>query len=364
MKDIWLKIQELLDKGETLVMATIIRRSGSAPRGVGSKCLIMEEGPFVGSIGGGILESRVIEEAKSLFKTRLPKKLEFSLKDTDVADVGMVCGGNVEVFLEPLAPGPNLTPVVKAIRGIYDQRGAGILATAISTGAWKQGRTPMVLFERGGRRIGSLTGDREWEDLLHSEVEEVFNAAEPRVVSIRETNGCLMEIFLEPVASDPVLYVFGCGHLSKEIVHLANHVGFQVVVSDDRSDFADPERFPNAREVYCFPFEEAVQRLPVDGSSYLVIVTRGHMHDKVVLGSALRTEAAYIGMIGSRRKRDTIYASLKDEGFTGEDLSRVHCPIGLQINARTPEEIAVSIVAELIMVKSGRRAGNKDQTSG
>jgi len=129
-------------------------------------------------------------------------------------------------------------------------------------------------------------------------------------------------------------------------------VGFPVVVVDDREEFADAGQFPEAREVRCMPFGGVMARLPVDVHAFVVIVTRGHLYDKEVLGQALRTEARYIGMIGSRRKRDLIYKRLLEEGFTEEDLARVHSPIGLDIGAETPEEIAVSIVAELIDVRA------------
>jgi xanthine dehydrogenase accessory factor len=124
-------------------------------------------------------------------------------------------------------------------------------------------------------------------------------------------------------------------------------------VIDDRQEFADIKNFPDAKEVHKFPFEGVMERLPVDESSYLVIVTRGHVHDKDVLAQALKTDARYIGMIGSTRKRNIIYEKLIEEGFTKEELNRVHSPIGLEIGAETPEEIAVSIVAELIMIRAG-----------
>jgi len=128
-----------------------------------------------------------------------------------------------------------------------------------------------------------------------------------------------------------------------------------VVVIDDRPEFADPKKFPDAMEVYQYPFEGVLDRLPIDESSYLVIVTRGHIYDKTVLAQCLKTNAKYIGMIGSRRKRNLIYENLLGEGLTQDDLDRVHAPIGLHIGAETPEEIAVSIVAELIKIRAGKK---------
>ena len=159
---------------------------------------------------------------------------------------------------------------------------------------------------------------------------------------------------MEPVVSRPVLYVFGAGHVSRQIVPLAAGVDFQVVVIDDREDFANAGYFPDATDIHQYPFEGLMERLPIDESSFLVIVTRGHMHDKTVLAQALKTNATYIGMIGSSRKRRLIYQKLVEEGFKEEGLLRVHSPIGLEIGAETPEEIAVSIVAELIKVRAGK----------
>jgi xanthine dehydrogenase accessory factor len=150
-----------------------------------------------------------------------------------------------------------------------------------------------------------------------------------------------------------VLYVFGAGHVSRHIVPLAVTVDFKVVVIDDREEFADVCHFPDAKEVRQCLFEGVMESLAVDESSFLVIVTRGHMHDKNVLAQALRSKAGYIGMIGSDRKRKIIYEKLLEEGFTEEDLSRVHSPIGIDIGAETPEEIAISIVGELIKVRAG-----------
>jgi xanthine dehydrogenase accessory factor len=177
-----------------------------------------------------------------------------------------------------------------------------------------------------------------------------------RLVVSRDDLGGSVELFVEPILADPVLYIFGGGHVSAQIIPLASRVGFKVEVIDDRPEFADPAKFPNAARVHQHPFEGVLGRIPVDESSYLVIVTRGHIHDKTVLEQCLRTKAKYIGMIGSRRKKAMIYEKLLEEGFTRSDLDRVHAPIGLDIGAETPEEIAVSIVAELIRVRAGKEA--------
>ena len=159
--------------------------------------------------------------------------------------------------------------------------------------------------------------------------------------------------FVEPLSSEGTVYIFGAGHIGQKLAPLTKFVGFQTVVLDDREQFANRELFGSAdRVVVLESFDDAMKDLAIDEQSYLVIVTRGHAHDKTVLGQALKTSAGYIGMIGSRKKRDATYAVLAGEGFTTQDLLRVHSPIGLNIRAETPEEIAVSIVAELIQARA------------
>lgn len=162
------------------------------------------------------------------------------------------------------------------------------------------------------------------------------------------------DVFVEPLAFPGTVHFVGAGHVALAAAHLARFAGFATVIMDDRADFASEKRFPQASTVKVLEdFNRCFGELGAD--DYVVIVTRGHLYDRDVLAQALRTDAGYIGMIGSRRKRDTIYTSLLDEGFLPTDLERVHCPIGMAIEAETPEEIGVSIIAELIQVRNGSR---------
>ena len=161
-------------------------------------------------------------------------------------------------------------------------------------------------------------------------------------------------ILADPVSAAGTVYIFGAGHVSLALARLTTMVDFRTVVLDDRRQFASKERFPKADDVHVLEnFKAALEGLFIDPNSYMVIVTRGHSHDKTVLAQALRSTAGYIGMIGSRRKRAAIYDALLAEGFTQADLDRVHSPIGLAIGAETPEEIAVSIIGELIAKRAG-----------
>jgi len=354
MKDIVLKMKELFSRERPSVLATIVRQAGPAPRGIGARCLILEDGSLVETIGGGTLEARTVATAGEVLESRRPRLLHFTLKGEDVADTDMLCGGEEDVFLEPVLPG-GIThmSVFEAALKVRNRGGAGMMATVMDPEHWLFDQVPKAFLDRTGGKTGSLPGSVEIENALREKMADLLRTRQPAVVGVRDDDGKRVEVFVEPVVSTPVLYVFGGGHVSREIVPLAAGVGFHVVVTDDREDFADPDRFPSAREVKCRAFDRVMDDLPVDDSSFLVIVTRGHMHDKTVLARALGTTARYIGMIGSDRKRKVIYNRLMEEGFTEEDLSRVHSPIGLEIGAETPEEIAVSIVAELIQVRSG-----------
>jgi xanthine dehydrogenase accessory factor len=355
MKDVYTKAVELLGKKEFSVLATIIKLTGSGPRGAGTKFLILKDGSYVGTIGGGLLEARVLEAAKKVFATRSPMSLSLNLMGKDVAETDMICGGDVDIFLEPLSPeNQDQIQGFRRILDIQKRGGAGLLVTVVNLDRWQKDRVPRLFILHGADHIGYLPGMKAVEEELAKNMPRWLRQREPRLVVSRDDLGCSVGLFVEPILSDPVLYIFGGGHVSAQIIPLASKVGFKVEVIDDRPEFADPKKFPDAAKVHQFAFEGVLAKISVDESSYLVIVTRGHIHDKTVLDQCLRTKAKYIGMIGSRRKKAMIYEKLLEEGFTKSDLDRVHAPIGLDIGAETPEEIAVSIVAELIQVRAGR----------
>lgn len=356
MSEIYGKIVELCRENQRAVLASIIRLSGSGPRGVGTKFLVYGDHRFYGTIGGGSLEGRVLVAAGKVLESGLPARLRFILKGSDVDATEMICGGDVEVFLDPILADDPGRAFFEAVEAMRRRGGAGLIATLVSTGPWEgllgRGAPPRLFLEKGGRTTGSLPRLREIEPVLLSRMEELLKRRKPTLLNYSDEDGQGLELFVEVVSADPTLYIFGGGHVSGCIVPLASSVGFKVVVVDDRSEFADPARFPDAREVLRMDFQGAVSRLPVNQSSYLVIVTRGHRYDNTVLEQCLRTDAGYIGMIGSRRKKRLVYDRMLQEGFTEADLARVHSPIGLAIGAETPEEIAVSIVAELIQVRA------------
>ncbi len=336
------------------VLATMIKSTGSAPREAGARMVIRDDESVRGSVGGGLLEARVMGRAKEVMETRRPLRLVFRLTGKEAAGTDMICGGEGEVFLEPVSPdNPHHIQIFERISEVIKRGGSGVVATALDPERWTGPGVPKVFVERDGGVIGSVLGEREMPQGIVERLKESADSREVGIINLEDGSGGALEVLLEPVAAHPVLYIFGGGHVSGEIVPLAAGVGFKVVVIDDRPEFASRERFPRASEVHCRPFREALAGLPVDSASYLVIVTRGHAHDKTVLEQALATEAKYMGMIGSQRKIRMIYDKLLEEGFFKEQLARVHAPIGIDIGAETPEEIAVSIVAELIKVRAG-----------
>jgi xanthine dehydrogenase accessory factor len=354
MQDIYSEIVQALEKKEKLALATLITRMGSAPRGVGAKYLIKEDGTSMGSIGGGCVEAEVWQGAKEVMKKGKGGVLHFELTSEQLAEGGLICGGNIDIFLEPLKEA--FLNIYQEVVRLKQKGGSAILATLISVdGAFPKGESSKVLIKVSGEKIGSLLNGEELEQRILKEGEASLREKKPRVIVIgsgRE-HGLWkkMEILLEPISSEPTVYIFGGGHISQQLSPLAKRVQFKVVVIDDREMFANRERFPEADEVVVSEFAKCFDGLDIDPSSYIVIVTRGHLYDGSVLEQAVKTNARYIGMIGSKKKIRTLYQNLIEKGVLKETLDRVHAPIGIDISSETPEEIAVSIVAELIKVR-------------
>ncbi len=354
MVHIFAEIDRLIAAGEPVVLARIIRQAGSAPRSVGAKMLLRADGSIAGTIGGGALEFQVLQKAKEVIGTGTADILNFRLSGKEVAASEMLCGGLVDVHLERIDPAdPVSRSVFGAAARLVAQGRRGTLISPVAAGAESAGR---VLVAEDGAVSGALTGGPvdpgRWNHLRR-----------PLLAPLDELRGGPF-VFVEPVEPEAVLYVFGAGHISTFLAPLARMAGFRVCVIDDREDFANPGRFPAADEILTCPFPEAFERIRITPTAYVAIVTRGHIHDRDVLRMILKTEPAYIGMIGSRRKRDMIYRSLAEEGVGEDRLGKVHSPIGLDIGAETPEEIAVSIVAELIAVRSRAQSAAGRSTPG
>jgi len=252
--DIYEQIVELRRQGRRGAVATIVNVRGSIPSFQTAKMLVRDDGSIVGTIGGGCVEADVWQAAREVMESEKPRTLKFNLNQDPKYNTGLVCGGTLEIFVEPVLP-------------------------------------------------------------------------------------------------PALLYIFGAGHVALNVCLASAGAGFDVIVTDDRSSYATAARFPAAREVHALDFDEAVQKIDPNESSYIVIVTRGHRDDMRLLRWAVQTRARYIGMIGSKRKVIGIYKTLLAEGLPANLFDRVHAPIGIDVGAVTPEEIAVSITAELIAVR-------------
>jgi xanthine dehydrogenase accessory factor len=340
---------QLLDNHEEFVLATIVSRHGSAPRTAGTRMIVTGDGRAAGTIGGGLLEAKVIQTAGGVLSSRRPMVIAFDMTHSEAAGMDMICGGGLEVLLEFVDRGSPVAEVFKPWRENQSFPEPCHLLTVLrfSSGNLEGVDHGLLQNQRvvcGDLRLAPASLERLSRDHC--------GATAPRTVSIGESL-----ILIEPVLPVETVFLFGAGHVAQPIARLAALVGFRVRVVDDRAEFANPERFPEAEAIHlATDFDSALNGLAVNRRAFIVIVTRGHLHDKAVLMQALRTEAAYIGMIGSRRKREQIFGALLRQGFTAADLRRVHSPIGLNIGAETPEEIAVSIVAELIQARAQGRS--------
>jgi len=349
MGDIYYEIAKALEKKEKVALATLISRVGSAPRAIGAKYLIRGDGTSSGSIGGGCVEAEVWQEAQKVMEKGGGKVLHFDLTPELLAEGGLICGGNIDIFLEPLKE--EFLNIYREAARIRQKGGSAILATLISVDDdFSIGGGSKVLLKTSGEKTGFLLGGVELEKKILREGETLLKEKKPKVIVLSSENR-QMEILLEPIFSEPTVYIFGGGHVSEQLAPLAKKVHFKVVVIDDREMFANRNRFPGADEVIVSEFVNCFNQLNIDDSSYIVIVTRGHLYDGFVLEQALKTNACYIGMIGSKKKIRTLYQNLMEKGIAKETLDRVYAPIGIDINSETPEEIAVSIVAELIKVR-------------
>jgi xanthine dehydrogenase accessory factor len=255
--DIFEEIARLRREGQRAALATIIQIRGSVPSFETAKILVREDGSTVGTVGGGCVENDVWKAARQVMFDEKPRRLLFDLTDSSNLEAGLICGGKVEIFVEP------------------------ILAV-------------------------------------------------------------------------PTNYIFGAGHISKSISKTATLAGFNTVIIDNRPQYANRERFPEAVEIHSDSFQSAFAKIVPNEFSYLVIVTRGHLEDQEVLRWAVNTKARFIGMIGSRFKKRALFENLREEGITQEQLDRVFSPVGVDINAILPEEIAISIVAQMIAVRRSK----------
>ena len=349
MKDLYQTIEKELGQGRDVVVATIVAQTGSAPRAPGTRFLIRPNGSFEGTIGGGRLEADILVEASKLFSGKKNRTIRFRLTGEEASETEMICGGELEIHLEFFSGEKPLSrDFFKRVADLRRKGTIAIMVTKLGEGQSSDPRDSKFLYLPGE---DSFLESPNWLNQVRKKLLEVFSKGQPLLVTT-SVKGEEKKFFLEPLISPPHLYIFGAGHVSAALCPLAKKVGFQVTVIDDRAEFANLVRFPEADEIAVRPFDRLWDSINIGPYSFVAIMTRGHLHDHLVLRQVLKNPPRYIGMIGSRHKRKVIFEALKQEEFPEDLIKSVHTPIGLDIQAETPEEIAVSIVAELIQVRN------------
>ena len=339
---------EWLAQGKAVVLAKITSQQGATPRTAGTQMLVAADGTSCGTIGGGLLEAKVIRRCTELLDGGSACFEKFDLGHADVASMDMICGGDLEILYDPLLPTAAHVALFDQWQRMLAQGDEGVLILAIQRSGQEIDRIAHGLVEADGQVHGKLP----FTQAALKKLLQIGRAADAMTLFHIEGH----QVVLEPIRTPRTAYLVGAGHVAQPTAHLAALTGFRVFVMDDRAAFANRERFPDAFHVNVLEnFEHPFDDLAVDTDSFIVILTRGHLYDKVVLARALATKAGYIGMIGSRRKREAIFHRLRQEGFGDDDFKRVRSPVGLDIGAETPAEIAVSIVAEMIAAKRKRR---------
>ena len=335
-------VNQMLDDlaaNRPIVRVVIIESSGSTPRGAGTTMLVRPDGSISGTVGGGPTEAAAREAALKALDREEGQELEFNLTGQDAAQQGMLCGGQVRLLVDYLAPLADNGNLFRELAEALTQRQSPVLLTELDPDNRVVGRgrlagpeddratTVFGLDLKPGLRIGAATP-------------YMIKAGERRVLA-------------EPLAPAAMLYLIGAGHVSQATAHMAALVDFNVIVLDDRAELADRDHFPLAQEVRLIPdyYHGLPQSLGRD--DYVLVAARGHRQDQEALGQALAAGPGYLGMIGSKRKREAIYANLRATGVDQAALDRVHCPVGLAIGAETPREIAVSVLGQLIAHRAG-----------
>lgn len=340
------KAAALLETGKNVALVTVVSTTGSTPGKVGYKMLVWAEGrQTFGTVGGGLVEGEMIEQAGRMLSKPSSKTFTFNLGETLDGEKG-ICGGSVELLIETFDK--DALPLFHDLVGAAGSDESTVLLSIISPDA-----LPRKILIRDGA-LSVATAETELSSEIVSAIKEMGVAGHGvRRVSTGDTNA-----FIESVSQLPTVVLFGAGHLSCHVARYAKGVHFRVAVYDDRCEYANRERFPDADEIIVADFGRVLDKVRIDRRSYVVIVTRGHKYDEIVLEQVLTTDARYVGMIGSKRKTRTILDRLSQRGVSAESLGSIFSPIGISIGAVTPEEIALSIVCELVKI---RRLGHEPQ---
>lgn len=320
LKDFWQKIKAELLAEKDVVLALIVEKKGSAPRGVGAHMLILQDGTTVDTIGGGILEHLAVEKAKVNLVQKKSSIEDFSLNNKTAAQIGMVCGGQIKVLLQYL-----------------NKKDLPQIETAIN------------LLENGQKFIVKIAWKNQMEEfdftVLAKEDGELKHKSS---LEINADGG----MYLEKFKQNPTVYLFGGGYVAQEVAKLLPDLEFDYAIIEERGEFANKKYFPKARDIIITQYEDFSSKVKIAKTDFAVAITSGHEKDTIVLEQLLKIKPAYIGAIGSRHKKAYVEKYLQQHGFDEAQIKSIVMPIGIDIKAETPAEIAISIVAQLIQKRA------------
>ena len=350
MQEVFHEAVNRLEKGESVVVATVIRTKGSTPQKPGAKLLVRQDGTGAGTLGGGCVEGDIWFAAKQLMQQGGEAEYrEYELNEELAAEDGLVCGGTMYFLIDPVYTPEDYLPYAREIDFAYKGEGAVALATVVKSGSDGKSRIGGKLFirENGETKgtLGNLETDRGAIEkakilMIHGRNEYVMTASGA-------------EYFIEAYTTPPQLVICGGGHVSRALASLAKPLEFRLFITDDREEFANEDRFPEADIVVSERPEDALPNLPINPNTFIVVATRGHRYDNTALLAAANTPARYVGLMGSKRKTILIYEDLMRSDLGLDRIREIRSPIGLDIKARTPEEIAISIMSEVLMFRLG-----------
>ena len=347
MRDLLPELEHWQAEGKPIAIATVITVVGSAPRTVGATLALTAAGDIAGSVSGGCVEPAVIEAGLKTLRTGQPKLLSYGItEEQNVEQIGLSCGGEIQVFVERLA---NLEPLAAAFHAERPIVRAIVIAAPEGSGA-----TPgaNVLVPEQGELVGSI-GSVVLDMAVAGKARELLRNGESALATV-EVEGQPARVFFEVYAPEPSLVIIGAGHITIPLSRLAKALDYRVTVVDPREAFATRERLPDADEILLEWPDEALAHLPLSSATAVAVLSHDDKFDVPALTTALNSPAGYVGAIGSRGTRERRDRRLREAGVTDEQIARIHGPIGLDIGAQTPEEIALAILAQIVAARRGK----------
>ncbi len=355
MREVIQEVVQLLEDEQPCVLATVVRTKGSTPQKPGAKLVVRQDGSGVGTLGGGCVEGDIWFAAKEIMRRKGgPEFRDYYLNEDIATRDGLVCGGTMYFFIEPLWKPDAFLPFGKAMMDAYESGQPVAVATIVRALSNRGILGAKLLLNEDGVVSGSL-GDPELDSLAMEAASKVSDLGTNQHVMTHDG----VEIFIEGYTTPPTVVLVGGGHVAKATYTLARLLGYRVYVVDDRREFANKERFPEAEDTVVVPdYTEGLDQVPINANTFIIVATRGHWFDDLALEAAIRTPAKYVGLLGSKRKTILIYQRLVQLGISPERLKQVYAPVGLEIGALSPEELAVSIMSEIIMFRHGGSGGS------